>query len=302
MDCEKFDEHVIDALYGELDELTAAAMNRHADGCARCAGVLSGLKSAREAAIMPLDEPSAELETRILEAEKAAQRRAPWPRKLMRAAAWAGSHAMRPQLAMAALFMLVVGSSMLLLRARPGTVGAPVQVTERGEPSPAAPPAAQEAPAKGRSARTLESESGKAESDGKAAAADRSNADKDRFAAPVEEPGAPAPAAATAEAQLGGPGAAASAAAPSGGSSGDAQQALAAARESRNKNGCVDAIGRYKDLEKRYPDTKEAEVASREAGECEHGTAMPAAKPPATPKAGGKTDATSAPAPGATDH
>jgi hypothetical protein len=44
---------------------------------------------------------------------------------------------MRPQLAMAALFVLVIGSSLLLLRAKPGTIGvAPVRVTERGTPVP----------------------------------------------------------------------------------------------------------------------------------------------------------------------
>ena len=39
MDCEKFDEHVIDALYGELDELTAAALRRHVESCSRCAAI-----------------------------------------------------------------------------------------------------------------------------------------------------------------------------------------------------------------------------------------------------------------------
>ena len=39
MDCEKFDQHVIDALYDELDELTHAALKRHVEGCSRCAGV-----------------------------------------------------------------------------------------------------------------------------------------------------------------------------------------------------------------------------------------------------------------------
>ena len=42
---------------------------------------------------------------------------------------------MRPQFAMAAIFFLVIGSSMLLLRARPGTSGMlPVRVTEHGSP------------------------------------------------------------------------------------------------------------------------------------------------------------------------
>ena len=136
MDCEKFDQHVIDALYDELDELTHAALKRHVEGCSRCAGILSGLRATREVGILPIEEPSADLEGRILDAVAAAQRKTPWPRKLLRGLAWAGSHAMRPQLAMAALFFLVIGSSLLLLRAKPGTVVAPVRVTENGAPTP----------------------------------------------------------------------------------------------------------------------------------------------------------------------
>ncbi|HSN97968.1 MAG TPA: zf-HC2 domain-containing protein, partial [Candidatus Nanopelagicales bacterium] len=140
MDCEKFDQHVMDALYDELDELTHAAMKRHMESCARCASTLAGLRATRDAALLPLEEPSDDLEDRILAAVEVAQRKTPWRRKALRALAWAGSHAMRPQLAMAALFVLVIGSSLLLLRARPGTQGvAPVRVTERGVPAPEQP-------------------------------------------------------------------------------------------------------------------------------------------------------------------
>src|SRR5262249_46018220 len=89
----------------------------------------------REVGVLPIEEPPPDLEARILEAAASAQSRAPWPKKVLRGLAWAGSHAMRPQLAMAALFFLVIGSSLLLLRARPGTLG-PVSVTERGSPAP----------------------------------------------------------------------------------------------------------------------------------------------------------------------
>jgi hypothetical protein len=135
MDCEKFDQHVIDALYDELDELTHAALKRHVEGCGRCAGVWAGLRATREVGILPIEEPSDDLEARILDAVAVAQQRAPWHKKVLRGLAWAGSHAMRPQLAMAAIFFLVIGSSLLLLRARPGTIG-PVSVTERGSPAP----------------------------------------------------------------------------------------------------------------------------------------------------------------------
>ena len=136
MDCEKFDQHVIDELYEELDELTHAALKRHVEGCSRCPVILSGLRATRDVGILPIEEPSDDLEARILDAVAFAQKKAPWPRKVLRGLAWAGSHAMRPQLAMAALFFLVIGSSLLLLRAKPGTGGlAPVRVTERGAPA-----------------------------------------------------------------------------------------------------------------------------------------------------------------------
>jgi hypothetical protein len=146
MDCEMFDQHVMDALYDELDELTHAALKRHMEGCNRCASAFAGLRATRDVGILPLEEPADDLEARILEAVAVAQRKTPLRRKALRALAWAGSHAMRPQLAMAALFVLVIGSSLLLLRAKPGTVGvAPVRVTERGVPAPEQPEQAQEA-------------------------------------------------------------------------------------------------------------------------------------------------------------
>ena len=48
---------------------------------------------------------------------------------------------MRPQLAMAALFFLVIGSSLLLLRAKPGTVGHPMKVHATGLEANVADPA-----------------------------------------------------------------------------------------------------------------------------------------------------------------
>ncbi|MBW2525825.1 MAG: zf-HC2 domain-containing protein [Deltaproteobacteria bacterium] len=139
MNCETFDLHLMDALYDELDEVTTAAMKQHAESCARCASIETGMRATLEVGVLPLEQPSDDLEDRILAAAEAAQRRAPWHRKVMLGLSWAGSHAMRPQLAMAALLVLVLGSSLLLLRARPGSVAVtPVKVTERGVPMPAA--------------------------------------------------------------------------------------------------------------------------------------------------------------------
>src|SRR3954471_3051469 len=98
MDCAKFDQHVIDELYDELDELTYAALKRHTEGCSRCAGILSGLRATRAVGVLPIEDPSPELEARILDAVATAQRKTPWTRKVLRGLAWAGSHAMRPQL------------------------------------------------------------------------------------------------------------------------------------------------------------------------------------------------------------
>lgn len=137
MDCEHFDTVLVGALYDEQDEVTRAAMKRHREGCARCESTWSELSSVRELAVLPLEEPSDELEGRILAAVGATQRNASWPRRLVRTLAWAGSHAMRPQLAAAAVLLLILGSSVLLLRPKPGSVGAlPVHVTEHGVPAP----------------------------------------------------------------------------------------------------------------------------------------------------------------------
>ncbi len=299
MDCEKFDEHVIDALYEELDELTAAALKRHTDGCARCSAISSGLRSARDGAVLPLEEPSSDLEARILEAERTAQKHAPWPRKLMRAAAWAGSHAMRPQLAMAALFMLVVGSSLLLLRARPGTVGAPVQITERGEPAPAA-TAAPESISGAR--RFGGKDQGQTEQKGEASLEAKPQApadlEKNEHARPSDAtlstpPAAPAAAEAMATPSL------AATADPGGklseepGTGSTPQQVLSWARDGRVSGGCSVAVGRYDTVAKRFPSTPEAETASREASECQREVAV---APPAPKMAAKAKPAKPAPA------
>lgn len=136
MDCEKFDQIVIDALYDELDELTLAAARRHADGCKRCHDAWTRLEATQELGVLELVDPPAELEERILRAAAEASRNVPWPRKVGKAISWAASYAMRPQMAMAAVLLLMVGSSLLFLRARPDRSAAPgrVSVTERGVP------------------------------------------------------------------------------------------------------------------------------------------------------------------------
>jgi hypothetical protein len=137
MDCEKFESAMMDELYGELDELTSAAAKRHVAGCVRCAALVGGLRATRRVASMPLVDPPADLEERILAAVREAQRAAPVRGRVARAVSLAGSWAMRPQTAMAALFLVMIGTSVLLLRGKSSHAppSEAVTVTERGAPA-----------------------------------------------------------------------------------------------------------------------------------------------------------------------
>jgi len=116
MDCEKFENLLIDELYGELDEVTSAAVRRHAAGCARCGGLLSGLRATRKVAALPVEEPSPDLEDRILSAVREQQKVVPFRVKVATAVSRAGAWAMRPQTAMAAVFLLVIGTSFVFMQ------------------------------------------------------------------------------------------------------------------------------------------------------------------------------------------
>lgn len=133
MDCEKFDRVVLDLLYEELDELTSAAAKRHMDHCSRCRSIGSGLRATREVGVLPLLEPPDGLSDRILEAERRMRARLPLRQRIGRAVSVAADYAMRPQLAMAAVLLLMIGASLLFLRVEPGQRDS-VHVTERGVP------------------------------------------------------------------------------------------------------------------------------------------------------------------------
>jgi hypothetical protein len=137
MDCEKFENTLLDELYDELDEVTSAAAKRHAGGCSRCASLLSGFKATRRVAVLDMIEPPADLEDRILAAAKEAQKVVPIGQKMSTVVSRAGSWAMRPQTAMAALFLLMIGSSALLLRGKHASQSS-VAVSDEGEPVPSA--------------------------------------------------------------------------------------------------------------------------------------------------------------------
>jgi len=166
MDCEKCEPLLLDELYEELDEVTSAAVKRHVSGCAHCGPILEGMRRARGLAALPMLEIPDGLEDRILasvkEAEKETQKVVPLfgrgaeaaehaahsehgtqhgtPSRAARALSWAGNWAMRPQTAMAAVFLLMIGTSAFVIRSRHSSErAAAVSVTEQGEPASPAP-------------------------------------------------------------------------------------------------------------------------------------------------------------------
>ncbi len=140
MDCEKFDSLILDELYGELDDLTSAAMKRHASGCSGCADKLRSFEKTREHSALSEPDFPPGLEERILSAALEAEKVVPIGGRsgLSRIVSLAGMWAMRPQTAMAALFLLMIGSSAVLLRTRQPKESSSLTVTQEGAPSPAA--------------------------------------------------------------------------------------------------------------------------------------------------------------------
>lgn len=132
MDCEKFDRVVLDLLYDELDEITRASATRHMDHCARCAPIAKRLRATREVGALRLLEAPAGLEERIVEAERRIRAHLPLRKRLGRGFSVLAAYTMRPQLAMGAVLVLMVGVSLLMLRVRPSNRQA--ELTERGVP------------------------------------------------------------------------------------------------------------------------------------------------------------------------
>lgn len=132
MDCQAFDSSLLDALYDELDAPTSRAMQDHSAGCASCAARIAALKATREQVHAHLEElplPDG-LEARILAAAEAAMDA---PSKAASGAdesnvvRLADRHGAtrrtgvvaflsRPQLAIAATFLLVAGAAAMFLK------------------------------------------------------------------------------------------------------------------------------------------------------------------------------------------
>jgi TolA-binding protein len=133
MNSDKFDRIVLDLLYGELDELTTAAAKRHMDQSARAREIFAHFKATRQLSVLPAHTPPANFEVALMERERRALAELPIHHRIGRIISMLAGYAMRPQLIMGALLLLMIGSSLIFLRARPGQHSA-VQVTERGAP------------------------------------------------------------------------------------------------------------------------------------------------------------------------
>jgi hypothetical protein len=133
MDCELFDKLVIDRVFLELDDLASGAVQRHVAHCSRCRSIESSLRATREVATLPMVDPPTPFVDRVLALERAMQTKLPMKQRLGRAVSVLAGYAMRPQLGMSALLLLMIGSSLFLLRAHPNEHEL-VQVTERGVP------------------------------------------------------------------------------------------------------------------------------------------------------------------------
>jgi len=267
MDQEKFDQHLMDYLFDELDEVTTAAMKRKIESDAECRELVAGLRATIEVAQLPFEEPDGDLEERILAAADLAQHGEPWHKKMLRSLSWAGSWAMRPQLAMAALLMLVIGSSVLLMRARPGSVAV---TPNKDEPPAVAAAPVDEAPA----SETTELEPAETEPEQVAADEDRKAEDSPEATASVEASAEPQAVASFEEAKAlykdtkyGEAQVAFNQIAASGGANASTA-ALFEARAVRAQSGCSGAVSYYHKVRANHGGTPAADDATWELADC----------------------------------
>lgn len=162
MNCETADNLILDRLYGELDDAARADLDAHLATCASCKATALRLERGRQAAAaLPEVQAPDSLEARILAmlpaeganaaedvepteeaakvvpigsatASSARSRSSMSPSRRFFSAA--GNWAMRPQTAMAAVFLLMVGTSTLALRMRHKNSEAAMSVSEQGTP------------------------------------------------------------------------------------------------------------------------------------------------------------------------
>ncbi len=132
MDCEAFERIVLDRLYLELDEQPMGAAQRHVAHCSRCRGIEAGVKATRDVWRLPLvSPPSPAFRDQVVSSERRIREVLPLRQRLSRAVSVLAGYAMRPQLTMAALLLLMIGARLFLVRSQPPDRDL-VQVTERG--------------------------------------------------------------------------------------------------------------------------------------------------------------------------
>ena len=135
MDCEVFNKIVLDILFDEGDARQSAEARRHIEQCDRCAKWFGSIQRVRTETSDTLKEAPFGFETELLQAARRFQRSVPLPRRFGRWVSWAGAYAMRPQISMAVLLLLMIGSSLFLIQGRRrGNQVDVVRVTEQGVP------------------------------------------------------------------------------------------------------------------------------------------------------------------------
>src|SRR5690606_9451053 len=120
---------------------------RHLHHCTRCREIWGHLKTTRELSDVPMEDPPSGLFDSILLAEKRAHQSLTIGERFSRGISIAAGYAMRPQVAMAAILLLMIGSSLMFVPLGP-TDGGQISVTELGTPHT-------EAPVQGRSTETM---------------------------------------------------------------------------------------------------------------------------------------------------
>jgi len=133
VDCEQFDRVALDLLYDEAEDYARGGAVQHLAHCSRCNGVYVRLKAAQALSQFPLAVPPTELRDQILMREHTARAGQGIGARMGRWISIAAGYAMRPQVSMGALFLLMIGASLLFLRAHPGDRDS-VYVTEKGVP------------------------------------------------------------------------------------------------------------------------------------------------------------------------
>ncbi|MBL8717022.1 MAG: tetratricopeptide repeat protein [Myxococcales bacterium] len=129
------DEISVELAYGELEPRRVAEAEQHLLSCERCSALVARLRKGREAAgMLELEEPSSLLEARILAVAGTEKPPASIPRRTGRLLARAGAWVTRPQFAMAAVLVLMVGSSIILLRGGQSSTARKEKVVDEGKP------------------------------------------------------------------------------------------------------------------------------------------------------------------------